>query len=201
MSRRIPDDTALLRDLNAALNSGDGDAVNTAFEAIYNACAGSVAFVCARFLDSDADVQSVTNDVFVSFFRRAPYIEELDSLRAYLCQIARRAALDHLRAKNRRERGLTPLTPRLEEDVDTDPLHLIPDPDEDVTSHSRYKAMIDDLCETVGRENTEIILSHAVCGETFPEIAKRLGKRENTVKTAYHRAIKRFRQEKGDRWL
>ena len=36
---------------------------------------------------------------------------------------------------------------------------------------------------------------------SFPEIAARLGKKENTVKTAYHRAIKRFRKEKGDRWL
>ena len=201
MSRRIPDDTALLRDLTAALNSGDGDAVNTAFEAIYNACAGAVAFVCARFLDSDTDVQSVTNDVFVSFFRRAPYVDGIESLRAYLCQAARRAALDHLRAKNRRERGLTDIPLLHDGDTDTNPLTLIPDPDEDVTSHSRYKAMTEDLCATVGRENTEIILSHAVCGESFPEIAKRLGKRENTVKTAYHRAIKRFRQEKGDRWL
>ena len=201
MSRRIPDDTALLRDLTAALNSGDGDAVNTAFEAIYHACAGAVAFVCARFLDSDTDVQSVTNDVFVSFFRRAPYVDGIESLRAYLCQAARRAALDHLRAKNRRERGLTDIPLLHDGDTDTNPLTLIPDPDEDVTSHSRYKAMTEDLCATVGRENTEIILSHAVCGESFPEIAKRLGKRENTVKTAYHRAIKRFRQEKGDRWL
>ena len=201
MSRRIPDDTALLRDLTAALNSGDGDAVNTAFEAIYNACAGAVAFVCARFLDSDTDVQSVTNDVFVSFFRRAPYVDGIESLRAYLCQAARRATLDHLRAKNRRERGLTDIPLLHDGDTDTNPLTLIPDPDEDVTSHSRYKAMTEDLCATVGRENTEIILSHAVCGESFPEIAKRLGKRENTVKTAYHRAIKRFRQEKGDRWL
>ena len=201
MSRRIPDDTALLRDLTAALNSGDGDAVNTAFEAIYHACAGAVAFVCARFLDSDTDVQSVTDDVFVSFFRRAPYIEELDSLRAYLCQAARRAALDHLRAKNRRERGLTDIPLLHDGDTDTNPLTLIPDPDEDVTSHSRYKAMTEDLCATVGRENTEIILSHAVCGESFPAIAARLGLKTGTVKTRYHRAIHQFRKEKGDRWL
>ena len=201
MSRLIPDDqadAALLRDLTAALDSGDADAVNTAFEAVYHACAGSVAFVCARFLDNDADVQSVTNDVFVSFFQRAPYIEELDSLRAYLCQAARRAALDFLRSKNRRERRLTDLTAP---DEDTDPLTLVPDPDEEIPSHARYKAMTADLCATVGKENTEIILSHAVCGESFPAIAARLGKKENTVKTAYHRAIKRFRKEKGDRWL
>lgn len=201
MPRQVPDDHALLETLTHALGSGDAGAVDRAFEVIYNTYAKSVAFVCARFLDSDTDVQSVTDDVFVRFFQRAPYLDGMESLRAYLCQAARRAALDHLRARNRRERGLTTLTPLLDGESDTDLLTLIPDPDGDITAHTRYKALTDDLCATVGRESTEIILSHAVCGESFPEIAARLGKKENTVKTAYHRAIKRFRQEKGDRWL
>jgi RNA polymerase sigma factor (sigma-70 family) len=149
-------------------------------------------------LSDDTDIRSVTNDVFVSFFQRAPYIGKIESLRAYLCQAARRAALDFLRAKNRRERGLTEL---IFPDEDTDPLILIPDPDGDIPAHARYKAMTADLCATVGQESAEIVLSHAVCGESFPEIALRLGKKENTVKTAYHRAIKKFRKEKGDRWL
>ena len=198
MPRQVPDDHTLLETLTHALGSGDAGAVDRAFEVIYNTYARSVAFVCGRYLEQDTDIQSVTNDVFISFFQRSPYVEEIDSLRAYLCQAARRAALDHLRAKNRRERGLTELT---SPDEDTDPLTLVPDPDGDIPAHARYRAMVDDLCATVGEENTEIILSHAVCGESFPAIAARLGKKENTVKTAYHRAIKKFRKEKGDRWL
>lgn len=198
MPRQVPDDHTLLETLTHALGSGDAGAVDRAFEVIYNTYARSVAFVCGRYLEQDTDIQSVTNDVFISFFQRSPYVEEIDSLRAYLMQSARRAALDFLRSKNRRERGLTELTPP---DEDTDPLTLIPDPDGDITANTRYRAMTADLCATVGRESTEIILSHAVCGESFPEIAARLGKKENTVKTAYHRAIKKFRKEKGDRWL
>ena len=200
MPRHAPDDRSdhtLLETLNHALASGDAGAVDRAFETIYNTYAGSVAFTCGRFLTNDTDIRSVTDDVFVSFFQRVPYIE-IESLRAYLCQAARRAALDHLRAKNRRERGLTELS---FPDEDTDPLTLLPDPAEDIPANTRYKALTADLCATVGQESAEIILSHAVCGESFPEIALRLGKKENTVKTAYHRAIKRFRKEKGDRWL
>jgi RNA polymerase sigma factor (sigma-70 family) len=200
MPRHAPDersDHTLLDTLNHALASGDAGAVDRAFETIYDTYARSVAFVCGRFLTDDTDIRSVTNDVFVSFFQRAPYIE-IESLRAYLCQAARRAALDFLRAKNRRERGLTELT---SPDEDTDPLTLVPDTDEDIPAHARYKAMTADLCATVGQESAEIVLSHAVCGESFPEIALRLGKKVNTVKTAYHRAIKKFRKEKGDRWL
>ena len=201
MPRHAPDDRSdhtLLDTLTHALGTGNAGAVDQAFETIYNTYAGSVAFVCGRFLTNDTDIRSVTNDVFVSFFQRASYIEEIESLRAYLCQAARRAALDFLRAKNRRDRGLTELT---SPDEDTDPLTLIPDPDGDISSHARYRAMVDDLCATVGQESAEIILSHAVCGESFPAIAQRLGKKENTVKTVYHRAIKKFRKEKGDRWL
>ena len=201
MPRHAPDersDHTLLDTLNHALASGDAGAVDRAFETIYDTYARSVAFVCGRFLTDDTDIRSVTNDVFVSFFQRAPYIEEIESLRAYLTQAARRASLDFLRAKNRRERGLTEVT---SPDEDTDPLTLVPDPDEDIPSHARYKAMTADLCATVGKENTEIILSHAVCGESFPAIAARLGLKTGTVKTRYHRAIHQFRKEKGDRWL
>ena len=163
MPRHAPDDRsdhALLDTLTHALASGDAGAVDQAFETIYNTYAGSVAFVCGRFLSDDTDVRSVTDDVFVSFFQRVPYIE-IESLRAYLCQAARRAALDHLRAKKRRERGLTDLRFSTDGKDDTDPLTLLPDPDEDIPANTRYKALTADLCSTVGQENTEIVLSHA----------------------------------------
>ena len=106
MPRHAPDDRSdhtLLDTLTHALASGDAGAVDRAFETIYDTYARSVAFVSGRFLTDDTDIRSVTNDVFVSFFQRAPYIE-IESLRAYLTQAARRASLDFLRAKNRRER-------------------------------------------------------------------------------------------------
>ena len=70
-----------------------------------------------------------------------------------------------------------------------------------MTASLRYVELTDDLRATVGDEATEIILAHSVCGESFPSIAARMGKKENTVKTIYHRAIHKFRREKGDRWL
>ena len=198
MPRHVPDDHTLLETLTHALGTGDAGAVDRAFESIYNAYARSVAFVCGRYLSDDTEIRSVTNDVFISFFQRSPYIEEVESLRAYLMQSARHAALDFLRSKNRRERRLTELTPP---DGDTDPLTLIPDPDGDIAAHARYRALTDDLRATVGDEAAEIVLSHAVCGESFPAIAARLGLKTGTVKTRYHRAIQRFRKQKGDAWL
>ena len=85
-------------------------------------------------------------------------------------------------------------------DGDADLLSMLPDPDGDVTVSVRYAELITDLRRTVGDEAAEIILLHAVCGESFPIISARLGRKENTVKTMYHRAIQKFRREKGDRW-
>ena len=101
MPRQVPDDHTLLETLTHALGTGDAGAVDQAFESIYNAYARSVAFVCGRYLSDDTDIRSVTNDVFISFFQRSPYIEEIESLRAYLMQSARHVALDFLRSKNR----------------------------------------------------------------------------------------------------
>ena len=196
------EDEKLLRDLLRALGSGDAAAVNHAFEVIYRTYVRSVALVCTRYLRDDADVQSVTNDVFVSFFQRVVYLDELTSLRAYLTAAARHAALDHLRAQNRKEGRLAdPILSSGEPDGETDLLSMLPDPDGDVESSLRYQELTDDLRATLGDEAAEIILSHAVCGESFSAIAARMGKKENTVKTVYHRAIKKFRREKGDRWL
>ena len=202
MAERRAEDRELLAALTRALRAGDSRAVNQAFETIYGTYVRSVAFVCARYLQDDADVQSVTNDVFVRFFQRVAYLDDLMSLRAYLTAAARHAALDHLRARSRREDPLVASVHVTDEDgLEADLLSMLPDPCGDVTASLRYAQLTDDLRATLGDEATEIVLSHAVCDESFSDIAARLGKKENTVKTMYHRAIKKFRREKGDRWL
>ena len=202
MAERSAEDRELLVALTRAMRAGDARAVNQVFETIYGTYVRSVAFVCARYIRDDADVQSVTNDVFVRFFQRVVYLDDLTSLRAYLTSAARHAALDHLRARSRREDPLADSVHVTEEDgLETDLLSMLPDPCGDVTASLRYAQLTDDLRATLGDEATEIVLSHAVCDESFSAIAARLGKKENTVKTTYHRAIKKFRREKGDRWL
>lgn len=198
------EDKRLLRELARALDAGDAVALDRAFEAIYRTYVRSVALVCARLLRDNADIQSVTNDVFVAFFRRMEFLDtdELGSLRAYLTTAAKHAALDHLRAQSLREGALADTRlPAGDGEGEADLLSMLPDPDGDVTVSVRYVELTRDLGRTVGEEAAEIILARAVCGESFPAIAARLGKKENTVKTIYHRAIQKFRREKGDRWL
>ncbi len=197
---RVPGDTRsdredrrLIEELNRAVASGDRDARDRAFEAIWHRHAPTVSLVCARFLRDDADILSVTDEVFVRFFHAAPTLTLTVPLRAYLATLAKNAALNHLRAAVRRESHLS-VPPAYEEG---DPLATVADPDADVGASVRYRELVSDLRSVLDAREVEIILRHAVWGETFAEIANRSSTKENTVKTQYHRALKTYRKKKG----
>lgn len=211
-----PEDRRLLDALTAALAAGDREATDRAFEAIYRRHARTVGLVCARYLTDDEAILSATDNVFIALFRRAPHLELTGSLRAYLAASARNAAMDLLREQARRESHLAAsFAPADGEtasgsasgpaaDSVVDPLDRLPDPDADVGASLRYRELIRDLHTVLDSRHehaVDILLSHAVYGETFGEIAARLGMKENTARTVYHRALKAFRQKKGENWL
>ncbi len=198
------EDLRLVRDLAHAMAAGERTVIDTAFEAIWRRHVRPVALVCARYLSDDGDILSVADDVFVRFFRAVPSLELTTSLRAYLAAIARHAALDHLRSVARREAHMTDigLSPDLSHDGDGgDRLSLLPDPDADLGASLRYRELVCDLRSVLPAETVELILAHAVWGMSFGEIGRRLGRRENSVKTTYHRALATFRRQKGEHWL
>lgn len=189
----------LLRRLRAAIRKGDTAQINSTFEIIYNTYVHLVAFVCARYLEDDTDIRSVTNEVFISFFNHADSIKEDGGLKYYLTTAARHAAINHLRSLHRHYAGLAEVLPCNEQE--DDPLTLISDPaEEDMGASLRYRELVRELASILDPLALDIVLSHAVTGESFPDIGARLGKKPTTVKTIYHRALSKFRQEKGDHW-
>ncbi len=193
---REPDreDRRLMENLRRACASDDRRAQDRAFEAIWHRHVATVSLVCARYLQDDHDILSVTDEVFLRFYRSFPALTMTVPLRAYLAAVARNASIDCLRASARRNAGL--FEPANEDEAD--PLLQIPDPNADVGASVRYRELIASLRAVLCAEEVDIILAHAVWGETFGEIAARLHKKENTVKTIYHRALKAYRHRKGD---
>ncbi len=194
------EDTRLQAELRDALASGDREAVDRAFEAIYRAYARVVAFVAARFLRDDADVVSVTDDVFISFFRHCETGDSVENLRAYLTAAARNRAMDCLRAEGRRSAGVVS-DPGGRDGDGVDLLELIPDPDGDVGASARYRDLVSDLASVLEPRTVAVILGHAVYGETFASLGARLGIKASTAKTLYHRGLATFRNKKGESWL
>ncbi len=201
------EDKRLLSALSRALSTGRREDIDHAFEAIWYRHAHTVALICARYLRDDEAIACATDDVFIGFFR-AVQREDFHltvSLHAYLAASARNAALDHLRQTSRRNAHyadpILPANSKIADTKETDRLSLIPDPDADVGASLRYRELVQDLAEVLNTDAVEIILAHAVWGMSFREIAERLGRRENTVKTVYHRACAAFRRRKGEHWL
>ncbi len=197
------EDRRLLEAMAKALASGERERIDQAFEAIWHRHARAVALVCARYVRDDADIVSLTDDVFLRFFQNAPNLELTVSLRAYLAALARHAAIDHARATARRERCLA-FEPQYSSD-DEERLFVdvavLPDPDADVGASIRYRELVEDLLTVLEPQAVEIILGHIVEGETFGALGDRLGMKEATVRTVYHRALKSFRKKKGESWL
>ncbi len=186
------EDRRLLDGLRRAIAAEDRRGEERAFEAIWHRHAGTVSLICARYLQDDGDIVSATDDAFLRFVDALPALHLTVPLRAYLGLLAKHAAIDRLRAVKRREAHLSAPS-----DSTADPLADIPDPDADVTSSVRYRELVDSLHAALSAEDVDIILAHAVWGETFSGIAARLGLKENTVKTRYHRALKTYRRRKG----
>ncbi len=199
-STSIPDehnDQRALGRLLRAVERGQADEINTAFESIYNTYVRLVAFVCGKYLSDDDDVKEVTNDVFVQFFNHLDSIDPNgQGLKYYLTVSAKNAALNHLRDQRRHKEAL------LATEDEAEAFLSVPDPDgEDMGASVRYRELVSDLSACMDKTALDIVLRHAVMGETFPAIAKDLGIKPATVKTVYHRALAAFRREKGTHWI
>lgn len=195
----IPDERqdkrALVR-LLRAIERGDTDEINQAFETIYNTYVRLVAFVCGKYLSDDGDIKSVTNDVFVHFFNHLHHLSpQGPGLKYYLTVSAKNASLNYIRDQKRHTDAL------IFSDDDADTLLDIPDADgEDLGASLRYKELVRDLSSCMDKTSLDIVLRHAVMGETFPVIGSILHLKTSTVKTMYHRALAAFRREKGAHW-
>ncbi len=190
-------DRRALGRLLQAVEHGQADEINEAFEDIYHTYVRLVAFVCGKYLSDENDVRSVTNDVFVQLFN---HLNRLDpdghGLKYYLAASAKHAALNHLRDQRRHRDAL------LATEEETEAFLSVPDPDcENPDASLRYRELVRDLSACMDRTALDIVLRHAVMGETFPAIASDLGMKPATVKTVYHRALAAFRREKGTHWI
>jgi RNA polymerase sigma-70 factor (ECF subfamily) len=90
------DDSAIDDDaLVAGLRSGD----TAAFEPVYARYHAGIYNVCARILGDREEAQDLTQDVFVTAFRRLPSTEGDLRLRPWLYRVATNACLNHLRSR------------------------------------------------------------------------------------------------------
>ena len=139
---------------------------------------GLVWSAAARYLGNPEDIKECVNDTFAEFYReRGRFDPEKGSLKLYLATIARRRAIDRLRASGRTEE-----VPLSEGALDREAVPL--------EERAALAAALDSLTE----EDLAIIRMKYYGGMSFQKIAASLHLPYETVKKRHQRSLKKLRK-------
>ena len=158
--------------LRLAVSSGNKGRIDEAFLSFYKDTSALIGFVLSRYLEDKETIKDLVNETYLQFYF---HIQQISSYRSYLVQVA-----THLALAKRKEAVVLPL----EEDDFA--------PSENASSN--YIELMESLRRILSEEEIQILVLHAVYGYSFKEIASLKGKKEEAVKSTYHRAIKRYKK-------
>jgi len=179
-------DTALL----ARISQSD----RFALEALYDRYGRRVFALAARVLNDPEASEEVTQDVFLSVWRRVDsYRPGRGKFTTWLLSIAHNRTIDELR---RRRRDLN----RDSSDVD-DHLNIQEDaplPADQIVAESEY-AMLRRAMADLPREQRRVVEMSYFSGLTQAEISEQTGQPLGTVKTRMRLALKKLRESLRDR--
>jgi RNA polymerase sigma-70 factor (ECF subfamily) len=174
----VNDDDVNGDDLAERFRRGEADAVR----AVYRRYGGAVHTV-ARSLVRDPDLATeVVQTTFLKAWRAAATFEGNRDLAPWLYAIARRTAIDALRAEARRPR-VTPLEPGREP---ADPVA------EDAFERSWELHQVRQALDDLPPDEREVVRRSHLLGQTHREIADELGIPVGTVKSRSNRAHRRL---------
>jgi len=163
--------------LAARLADGDQSAIRD----LYGAYGRLVFTVCLRIIGDRGRAEDATQTTFVRLWQNASKIDPERDVRPFLCTIARRVAIDVVRAEGRR-----PWT-NIEE---TSPAATATEDNgvEKAWTCWRVREVLDSLPP----EEAEVMRLQHQDGMTHTEIAEQLGVALGTVKSRSHRAHRRM---------
>ena len=165
----------------ALLQKGDQQALEWFIDR-YSAYVGTIVNIILQDSMSRADVEEVTADVFVTFWKSAGKLLPLN-LKAYLGRVARSLALQKLRERTK-ELPLDEDILILEEDS------LIEKLDQEARDRIVREAVL-----SMPQPDREIFLRFYYYCQTIPVIAEKLDMNPSTVKTRLKRGREKLRQQ------
>ena len=150
---------------------------------LYRLCYRPMCLYAAHFLGGSGDVEDVVQDAFAALWDRISNGDSPSNPEAYLAASVRNACIDRLRAEAAHPEA--ELTDRLSESL----------PDDDgILERSYSEARMWDTIDRLPEGRRRMLLLHVRDGLKCPEIAKRLGVSEGTVRNQIFRALKTLRR-------
>jgi len=145
-----------------------------AFETVYHATKYGVYAVIRAIVRDASLTEDLMQETYLRMMQKLNGYRRGGNFNAWLTQIAKNIAYDHLRKDNR------------EDHVDVVRLHEIVHPSE---PDSSIWIDFDRLLETFSTEERTILMMKIVGGSSFKEIARAVGKSVGTVHASYKKAI------------
>lgn len=134
---------------------------------------------------NDAEAEDLTSEVFMKALRAISSYEPRQAFLAWLYRIARNAVIDHLRRGGRQV--------SFEDALEHPEVHNAVDPDLEMLAGSDKETLRSALGRLTPLQQ-EVIVLRFLEGYSTLEIAKLVGKRENTVRGIQFRALGALRQ-------
>ena len=164
-----------------AIKSNNKAKIEDAFCFIYNKYKPLVVFVASKYLRNIGDINDVVQDTFISFFNNIASVKT--NIKSYLTVTVKNKAIDFIR-KNKKI-----------DYVDVTEVDIINNEDYYKTiSNDAFIEMVDELKRTLGNDEANIIIMHLIENLDFKDIALKYNEKENSVKTRYYRALKKFKE-------
>lgn len=135
------------RRLHQKIQSGNEEQIHKIFNEIYCSYGKLVFFVISKYVHQVQDIEDLTNDVFLSFFKQIQQINLNGNLKSYLTTSAKNMALNFLNKQNNSVEV-------------SESIFLMPDKN----SNNSYYLLLKEMEECLTKEEIEIILKYAIEG-------------------------------------
>ena len=167
-----------LRELIRKIALGEGEALASLYEKTSSAVYGFPVSISKN----RADAEEIMQDTFLAVDANADRYQPVGSPMAWILTITRNLAYQRLRRAKRETAA---------EDIPEEADHAI------LSEETENKMILETALKTLGEEERQIVMLHAVSGLKHREIAALLGLGLPTTLSRYHRALAKLQKQLG----
>ncbi|MGQ9837927.1 MAG: sigma-70 family RNA polymerase sigma factor [Cyanobacteriota bacterium] len=169
-------------ELIEALKAGQSAALSV----LYDRYAGLVYGLALKIMANTVDAEDLTQEVFVTLWRKPSYDVRRGSLSSFLCVLTRSRAIDRLRFKGSKQCFLERWQPILSADT------LTPAPFERLSIEER-RQVVQEVLKQLPENQRQILELFYYQGLSQAEVSQELGIPLGTVKTCSRQALLKLR--------
>ena len=166
------------KELKKALKTNNRIALEKIFEDIYKEYHNLVKYIISKYEIDENNIEEILNDVFYNFYKNI-FKTEMYNIKYYLVQTAKNLTINHLKKKKEEV--------SFNEEIVLNEINTY--------NNTLYNEIIFDMKQKLSENEINIIILHDVYNYTFQELSKKYNKPSNSIKTLYHRAIKKFKEK------